>query len=507
MTRTSSLLALCVLALAVACDKPAKAPALATLPQTPQTQDPARAVVVVTSDGMDVDWHAPWGTGKPWTRTSTGLVVDGQRILVVGWSLRNAQHVAVQEQGASARTAARVILLDEDTGLAVLGVDDPTFWKRTEPAKLSERLPPLGDVKILHAAYDAPRVDTSPGSVAGFLASGGFNFPQMRIVQADVQHIGVSDLVSAGGQIVGAVTSNANGEVMAMGAPTLSDFLAQAAHQPYAGYAQLGIYWQRLSNPALHDELGLHDDEGGVRVQEVLPKGSAAGVLEAGDVVLTVAGVKIDRDGTFQHPQAGRIGYGVLFSEGRHPGDVVEVGVLRGGVRKTVTVTLKRFSFRDNLIPTYTSLGDRSYVVRGGLLFETLSREYLQTFGKDWETHAPPQLLEPWELARWSPTPDRPRIIVLTRVLPVPATLGYEHLRNLIVERVNDVPVRSLDDVNEAFSHPHGAFHVVTFAAGQGVRRIALDVQEALSADARTREQYHLPEEHAQTTTEHPAAR
>jgi hypothetical protein len=496
-----------VLALACACGKPAKAPVPAALPQAPQAQDPSRALVVVSSDGMDVDWHAPWGTGKPWTRTSTGLVVEGQRILVVGWALRNAQHVAVQEQGASVRTPARVLLFDEDAGFAVLGVDDPAFWKHTDPAKLSAGLPVLGNVKIWHAASDAPRVDASPGSVAGFQPTGSFNFLEMRIVQADVQHVGISDLVSVGGQIVGAVTSNANGEVLAMTAPTLSDFVVQAARQPYAGYAHLGVYWQKLSSPALHEELGLQDDEGGIRVQEVFPNGSAAGALEVGDILLSVAGVKIDRDGTFQHPQAGRIGYGVLFSEGRHPGDAVEVGVMRGGVRKTVSVTLKRYSYRDNLVPSFTSLVDRSYVVRGGLLFETLSREYLQTFGKDWETHAPLQLLEPWELARWSATPDRPKVVVLTRVLPVPATLGYEHLRNLVVERVNDAPVRTLDDVNEAFAHPHGAFHVVTFAPGQGVRRVVLDVQEALAADARTREQYHLPEEHAQTTTERPVAR
>jgi hypothetical protein len=86
-------------------------------------------------------------------------------------------------------------------------------------------------------------------------------------------------------------------------------------------------------------------------------------------------------------------------------------------------------------------------------------------------------------------------VVVLTGVLPVAATLGYEHLANLVVERVNGIPVGSLDEVRWGFGHPSGGFHVVTFAPGQGVQRIVLDVQEAKAADVAIREKYHVEEE------------
>ena len=50
----------------------------------------------------------------------------------------------------------------------------------------------------------------------------------------------------------------------------------------------------------------------------------------------------------------------------------------------------------------------------------------------------------------------------------------------------------TVDAVREAFAHPTGGFHVVTFAPGQGVRRIVLDVQEAKDADKSIHEKYHL---------------
>src|SRR3970040_1559209 len=38
-------------------------------------------VVSVRVTGQDWNWRAPWEKQQPWTRTVTGLVVPGQRIL------------------------------------------------------------------------------------------------------------------------------------------------------------------------------------------------------------------------------------------------------------------------------------------------------------------------------------------------------------------------------------------------------------------------------------------
>ena len=50
--------------------------------------------------------------------------------------------------------------------------------------------------------------------------------------------------------------------------------------------------------------------------------------------------------------------------------------------------------------------------------------------------------------------------VVLTRVLADPATLGYQPLRDLVVESVNGVRVKSIEEVAAAFGHPIGGFDV-----------------------------------------------
>lgn len=463
-------------------------------PPSAVAEDPARSVVLVQVHGADVDWNAPWTQGSSWTRTLTGLVVAGHRVVVGGNGLRNGQQVEVQKPGAVSRAAARVVLFDVDAALAVLAVDDAEFWAGVQPAVLSPTLPKGRRVKVSHAVADGMRVESSDGSVTGFDGGGGsfFHFVHLRIGQVeDPQRVGVSDVVTVDGQVVGIIMNAFNGEASAVSSPNIADFVSESARVPYRGYAHADIRWQKLSHPALRDALGLRADEGGILVSEVYPGGSSEGILEPGDAILSVDGTKVESDGTYVHPVAGRIDYGQLFLQGRHAGDTVAVGVLRRGERQVVRVTLKRVPQAERLVPWFGPESDR-YAVEGGLVFQRLSHEYLLTFGKDWETKAPSQLLEPYELRRRSASPGRPGIVVLTRVLPIPATLGYEQVKNLVVDRVNGARAQTLDDVRKAFAHPTGGFHVVTFAPGQGVRTIVLDVQEAKDADETLRQRYHF---------------
>ncbi|HXN30841.1 MAG TPA: hypothetical protein VN894_03225 [Polyangiaceae bacterium] len=481
---------------------PAMGPPSAVSRPAPDPVDPSRAVVVVQVDGVDVDWSAPWGSGKPWTRTLTGLAIDGRRILVSGWGLRNHRHVEVHKPGTIARAAAKVALFDVDAGLAMLTVDDPGFWEGVAPALLSSALPGLRPVKLLHATAEGMRVETSDGVVSRFEVSGRCDFIHVKISQVDTQRAGVSDVVSVEGHVAGLVMSSSNGDVYALPSRTLIDFATEASRPPYRGCATADFMGQKLSNPALRTSLGLSADDGGWLVSEVSPLGSSSGSLEPGDAILSVAGTRIDSDGTYADPAAGRISYAALFSEGHHPQDAIAVQLVRHGERQTVSVLLKRWPGEQTLVPWFGP-DSAGYTVRGGLVFQRLSHEYLLTFGRDWETRAPPRILEPYELERWSSSLERPGVVVLTGVLPVAATLGYEHIGSLVVDRVNGLPVRSLDDVRAAFARPTGGFHVVTFALGQGVQRIVLDAKEAKDADASIREKYHVEEEGVGPATPH----
>jgi len=469
------------------------APAVAPAPAAPV--DVAQSIVIIDADGTDADPSAPWGGGKTWTRTLTGLAVDGHRILVGGWGLHGQQHVRAQRQGTTAKSPARAILVDADCGLALLTVDDPLFWTGLPPAAIYGGVARQGPARLLHATPDGARVDASEAAVVGLPISGRCNLLHLKLGQVDARHVVPSDVVGSGTQALGVVASSTGDEVLAFTSRTLVAFLAEARRPAYRGFPTLGIHWQSVTSPALRDELGLAPGEGGVRVVHVFPLGSGAGALVAGDVILTIAGKKIDGDGSYDDPDAGRAPFGSMLPDSHHPGDVVDVGVLRDGVRKAVGVTLRAWPGSADLVPWFNPDDPAgAYDIEGGLVFQNLTGDYLtRVFGSSWGTVAPRQLLERYWLDRLEPTPEEARVVVLTRVLADPATLGYERVRDLVVESINGVKPRSLADVRGAFAHPAGAFDVVTFAPGQRVHRIVLDAREAAAATERLRSAYEPP--------------
>src|SRR6185295_8385182 len=101
----------------------------------------------------------------------------------------------------------------------------------------------------------------------------------------------------------------------------------------------LGITTQNLENPLLRAQLGLADHERGVAVLHVDYSGSA-------DVVL---------------------GH-------RYIGDRIELAIKRNGAARTVTVELKPWM---PLVPRARYDKPPAYFVYGGLVFQTLTRDYL----------------------------------------------------------------------------------------------------------------------------------
>ncbi len=488
----------CSLLFAASC---AAAPRPAAKPTpAPSPLERARAgVVTLRVTGQEWNWKIPWAKQPPWTRTLTGLVVTGPRILVASPALGNQLLIEVQKMGRDQRTPARLTLFDPEGPLALVEVEDPAFWEGLAPLPIAERAPTSGDVTI-HRWPRVGQFDSSAGAIRQVRA-GRHGFSRTTFLTLDVTtsaDAGDSDVVAAEGRVVGLVTSKSGETAAAVAAPVLRQFLASAARAPYPGFARAGIGWQELTNPAFRESLGLRPDEGGVRLTRVLPHGPGAGVLQAGDVLLEIAGVPLDPSGQFEHTLYGRQSFGLLLTDGRGPGDTLEVRILRGGERKAVSVVLTRMPTDEDRVPAYVMGRGPDYAVLGGLVFQDLSGPYLSTWG-DFNRRAPPRLLIANDRDGLMPSPERPRIVLLSSVLPDAVNLGYQDLRDLIVDRVNGRIVGKVDDVRRAFRQPRGGFHVIEFLPGQGPARIVLEAAQTEASAPRVRAAYGVPDLRATT--------
>jgi hypothetical protein len=130
------------------------------------------------------------------------------------------------------------------------------------------------------------------------------------------------------------------------------------------------------------------------------------------------------------------------------------------------------------------------YVIVGGLVFSELSRQFLREWGPRWSNDAPLKLLYLDRYQSELPA-DRGRIVILSSVLPVPGTLGYENLSYEIVEEINGKPIRSLQDVANAVDNPADKFHRIKLAEDPGL--VILDVEGSKQAEERIKAEYGIP--------------
>ena len=215
--------------------------------------------------GQDWNWRAPWEKQPPWTRTVTGLVVPGQRILVASTAFGNPLLVEAQKLGGDARTVARVELVDHEGPLALVAVDDPAFWEGLKPLPLEPRAWGEGAVQILRWQRTG-LLDAYPGTLRQ-VRSGRHGLSQTSLLTIDVastaEGLGESEVVVANGRVAGLVTGRGGDAYAAIAAPVLAQFLAGAAKGDWRSFARAGLAWQDLTNPALREWLGLAPGETG----------------------------------------------------------------------------------------------------------------------------------------------------------------------------------------------------------------------------------------------------
>ena len=240
-------------------------------------------------------------------------------------------------------------------------------------------------------------------------------------------------------------------------------FIKAATAGSYIGFPSLGVAVARTEDPSFRQWLKLPDDQGGIYISSVRKRSAAqsAGVKK-GDVILAIDGHAIDRRGYYQHANYGSLGWGHLVRGERSISDVVTLSLMREGKSLEVRATLTREEESSRLVPNHTFGKAPNYLVKGGFIFQELSLPMLQAFGEDWKSRAPLKLLDAYE------NPEKyqeraERIVFLSGVIPTPATVGYDTLRNLVVRKVNGKEIRDMKSLLAAFKSTLNELHSIEF--------------------------------------------
>ncbi len=445
-------------------------------------------VVRIFATAQDPDFDCPWQARPPQRGTGSGVIIGKNRILTGAHVIANATFLRVQKISAPDKAVAHVEAVCHDCDLALLRIEDESFTDGVEPAEVGD-LPGLRDkVSVVGYPVGGEEISITEGVVSRIEVQ-RYSHSQRYLlavtVDAAINSGNSGGPVFKEGKIAGIAFQKLTGadnigELVP--APLIQTFLDGVASGKEMRVPGFGIATQNLENPLFRRHLGLESEESGVLVIAVEYGGSCHGTIRPGDALLEVDGHRIANNATIQYRGKYRTRYDALLGQ-RYVGDEIEFLIDREGKRKRVTVTLEPLG---HLVPRSQYDTPPTYFVYGGLVFQTLTRDFLTTWEK-WWNKSPKEFLHYYYSG--SRSAKRQQIVILTQILADQINVGYAHLYNEGVASVNGTQPRDMVHFVELLQATSGIAEIRTTSDG----RIVLDTDEVRAVAPRILERYHIP--------------
>jgi S1-C subfamily serine protease len=469
--------------------------ALPTGTPVPEGSDAEKSVVQIITAYQEPNWAAPWIFDIPRFASGTGFLIDGDRIMtnahVVAWT----KQLLVRRYHDPQRYFARVEFVAHDLDLAVLkvvnpetGLENPDFYRGMKPLEFG----PLPKVRSTVVTY-------------GFPAGG----EQISYTRGVVSRIEVQAYVHIGNRALLAVQTDAAINPGNSGGPVMQDdkvvgvafegthslentgyfiptslvhhFLTDIQDGTYDGVPESGLLMANLQNPAFRRMLKLPEDSKlGVRVDKILDIPTTKAVIKPNDVIMQVGDYPVDDDGTITY-EGNTVGVSVAFDLAQN-NDTIPLKIWRDGKMIEVPLQVKVYTDDAGQGNQYDVLPP--YYVYGGLVFTTLSLDYLKTFGQDWSDSAGQELI--YELAyRHAEDPEhwRPQPVVLASILDHAVNANFTTRGQAMVDTINGIRINQLSDVPKAFAATKGQDAIIEFLPDHHFEVIRKDDAEKANPD------------------------
>jgi S1-C subfamily serine protease len=402
------------------------------------------AVVKVFATQRHPDMARPWAKAAPMEVSGSGVVIEGKRILTNAHVVSYATQVQVQGSQSGDKVAATVMAYAPGIDLAVLKVEDESFFGNRPPLPRASSLPHVRDAVF---AYGFPTGGTTLSITRGIVSR--IEFTQFNSLTSGLR-IQIDAAVNPGNsggpaiadnKMIGLVFSHLrNAENISYIIPNeeIDLFLRASAEGSYAGKPGMWDELQTLENPALRGYLKLDKSVRGMVVH--VPDEDTPGYpLKQWDVITHIAGTPIDDQGMVSIRSDLRVAFGYLIQQKAHAGRV-PLTVVRDSRSQQVElpVPTQRPLLIDDLKGTYPS-----YFIYGPVVFERATLEGLTLMRARGGLSAIGSPL----MARLGERPDPQHddlVMIPAPLFPHALSTGYGDPTGSVLKSVNGTPVKSL---------------------------------------------------------------
>ena len=414
-------------------------------------QPPAleNSVVKIFSTMRFPDPFKPWTKQAPSEATASGVVIEGRRILTNAHAVLYASQVQVQANAAGDKVSATVLAIAPGIDLAVLQLDDPSFFDTHPPVARASKLPQIKDAVL---AYGFPTGGSSLSITKGIVSRiefASYNYPVsgLRIqIDAAINPGNSGGPAIAGDKMIGLAFSRLGGDSQNIGYIIPNEevdlFLRDIAGRRYVGKASMYDDLQTLENPALREYLKLDKSVEGMVVHRP-DKSDAAYPLKEWDVITRIGDTPIDNQGMVKIDKDLRVNFAYMIQR-LAKDEKLPLTVVRAG--KPLKIELPVSAQRPTLAPDLQGEYP-SYFVYGPMVFSRATRQFLSLFENN------PNLLRVLSFVKSplvtrafdTPTPDLEELVIISSpFFPHKLANGYSNPTGSVVSSVNGTSVKSL---------------------------------------------------------------
>ncbi len=453
------------------------------------------SVVKIFSTRRPPDLQKPWIKASPQEISGSGVVIEGKLILTNAHVVEYSTQLQVQASQSSDKVSATVVAVAPEIDLAVLRLDDESFFKTRPAVPRSAGLPRIRDTALVHGFPTGGSSLSTTKGIVSRIEFVNYGAPKstsgLRIqVDAAINPGNSGGPVMVDNRLIGLAFSkvaNAQGIGYIIPNEEIELFLQDIKDGKYDGKRALLDVWQTLENPVLRDVLKLDKSVSGVVIHEPAVRDDSY-PLKKWDVITHIGNVAIDNSGLVRINDELRVRFEYHAQTMGQDGSVA-LTIVRGG--KTMNIRLALSMPRKRLIP---SLAGRypSYFIYGPIAFSTASIDFLVSVSPNTNALlgnaflANPLLLG---LADDANKNLEELVIVTAPFFSHKTAIGYSNRVGAVVYSVNDKPVRSLKHLVELLRDARDEFITIQFSQrewGESPvfnRKAMLDATEGILVD------------------------
>jgi S1-C subfamily serine protease len=452
---------------------------------TPAGPAVENSVVKVFSTMRYPDIYKPWAKQAPQEVTGSGVVIEGHRILTNAHVVLYASQVQIQANQAGDKLSATVVAVAPGIDLAVLKLEDESFFDTHAPVARASTLPEIKDAVM---AYGFPTGGTSLSITKGIVSRiefTGYNYPVsgLRVqIDAAINPGNSGGPAIAGDKMIGLAFShlnNAQNIGYIIPNEEIELFLQDIAKGPYQGKPAMFDEWQTLENPALRTYLKLDKSVEGIVVHEPYETDPAY-PLKEWDVITRIGDTSIDDQGMIRIGPNLRVRFQYRIQQiaknGRVPLTVVRAG---RELKVDLPVSANRPVVISDLKGEYPS-----YFVFGPLVFSRATAQFLGALNNNAGALAMLSAIRSPLAVRRGDKPSFPGedlVIISSPFFPHKLAKGYGPHVAFVLKTLNGVAVKNLSHLVELLRDSKDEFITLEFD-GREAEALVFPRKEMLAA-------------------------